>query len=266
MLTVRGRVNNLDRHLRGILLRWAIGLYALVIAMAPLVWHKQDAGPASPLDRWGRTLIGPDFTRALRDVHLSPTANGVFPHLVGLGSPRDVAAMVLLLALLSLAARDFVGFAMCAVGPSCAILLTEAGAKPFVGRVRNGAYQYPSGHCTAAAAVGALGLLLLYRRGGWSATRTWGWAFLVPPILVFIAMQRVGLHDLTESIAGLAVGMATTVASSVAMTTLAAQLRRREGPNGPNGKARLACRPDDRQGPETEGSRLKSPRASARHH
>jgi membrane-associated phospholipid phosphatase len=215
------RGTNLDRRRRRVLLLWAGALYSVAVAMAPLVWHKRGAGPANPVDRWGRNVIGPDLTRVLRDVHVGPTASGLFPHLAALGSPRDVVALALLLALLSLAARDLLGLAMCAFGPLCAILLTEAGAKPLVHRVRASAYQYPSGHCTGAAAVGTLGILLLYRRGGWRAVRRWGWIFIVPPILVFFSVQRVMLHDVTESIAGLAVGTATMLVCTVALTTLA---------------------------------------------
>jgi hypothetical protein len=229
-------LGNFDGRTTRTLLLWAAALYTVAVVMAPLVWHKHGATPANPIDRWGRSVTGGDLTRLLRDVHVSPGANGLFPHLAALGSPRDVVAMVLLLALLSLAARDQLGFVLCALGPLCAILLTEAVAKPFVQRVRNGAYQYPSGHCSGAAAVGALGILLLYRRGGWRAARLWGWIFVIPPVLVFIAMQRVRLHDLTEAIAGLAVGIATTLVVTVALTALAGHPHRRKCSPGKGGK------------------------------
>jgi len=128
--------------------------------------------------------------------------------------------MAVLLALLSLADHDLLGSAMCAVGPLCAIVVTEAWAKPLVHRIRDGAYQYPSGHCTGAAAIGTLGVLLLYRRGGWREVRRWGWIFVIPPVLVFIAMQRLRAHDLSEAIAGLAVGSATVLVSAVTLTAL----------------------------------------------
>jgi membrane-associated phospholipid phosphatase len=220
---------HIDRRTYRVVLGWAAALYCVAVVMAPLVWHKHGAGAADPMDRWGRDAIGAGLTHMLGGVHIGPTANGLFPHLVALGSPRDVAAMTALLALLCLATQELLGATLCAIGPLCAVLLTEACAKPVVDRVRNGAYQYPSGHCTAAAAVGTLGILLLSRHGGRRAVRTWGVLCVVPPGLVFVAMQRVGLHDLTEAIAGIVVGIATVLVATVALSALARRLPPRQG-------------------------------------
>ena len=217
-----------DRHQPdvGILLVVAAALVAVVLAMVPFVWHDVDPGPANAVDRWGRRAMGVGLTRLLGDLHAASIADRLVPSLAAMGSARDVAAITLVLGLLGVVKRDASAVALAVVGPLVAIVLTEYAAKPLVGRIRDGAYQYPSGHCTAASAVGTVGVLLLWRYGGRRAVRWLGWLFVVPPVLVFIAVQRLRFHDMTESVAGSAVGTGTVLAAQAVLRWLSDRRRR----------------------------------------
>ena len=222
----------------GVLLAWAAALLAVMVSLVPLVWHDADPGPANALDRWGRRAVGAGLTRLLRDVHVASVADRIFPRLADMGSAREVAAVAIVLGLIGLVKRDGTALALSVLGPLVAVAITEYAAKPLVGRVRDGAYQYPSGHCTGASAVGTVGVLLLWRYGGRPAVGRLGWLFIVPPVLVLVAVQRLRFHDLTESVAGLATGAGTVLAVEALRRHLSDR-RRRAG--------RPADRVDDRQ-------------------
>lgn len=215
----RGR--DLTRRGRRAVLVGAAALYAVVVAMAPLVWHHQGPGPSNGIDEWSRVVLGTDLTRALNDLHVGQAAEQLFPILGALGDPREVMVMIVLLGLLCLLSRDWLGLSLSAVGPLSAVLLTEYALKPLVHRIRDGAFQYPSGHCTGSAAVSTLAVVLLYRHGGRRAVLWGGWIFVLPPVLVFVSVQRLHLHDLMDSVAGLAVGVATVLVVAATLTWVA---------------------------------------------
>lgn len=130
-----------------------------------------------------------------------------------------MAVLLVVLGLVCLHRGDRLMLILCFAGPLLAVAVTELVAKPFVGRFRAGADQYPSGHCTAAAAVSAVALLILCRPSE-HAGRWWVGCAVMPAVLVFVAVQHLGWHDLTEALAGLAAGAGTVSALAAALLRL----------------------------------------------
>lgn len=157
----------------------------------------------------GSSRIG----RSLGELHAGWSWSPGFPQLIaGTGLPFAAAVIAVGFALVSWRRRDRYAVVLSLLGPSLAVLLTDAVAKPIVGRHRGGGLAYPSGHATGAAAVAVVALLLLYRWGGSRALVGFGPVALVLPAMMGLALVRFGWHYPTDVVGGTAMGAATALA------------------------------------------------------
>jgi undecaprenyl-diphosphatase len=136
-----------------------------------------------------------------------------------LGSPLFVLPAVLAVAVVAYARRDDVGVAICVVGPALAGLCELAG-KPVVGRLKGDQLSYPSGHCTLAAALAALIVVIAYRLAGARAAAIAVAPAALIPLLVAIAVVRLGWHYPTDAVGGVVLGVGVVCATAVVVPRL----------------------------------------------
>jgi membrane-associated phospholipid phosphatase len=193
---------------RGDRLRLAAGaaaLFLLLGALTVVVWHAN--GPTS-LDR----TLG---ARArLND--LAPRR--FFRQLTDLGSPPVIAVLGLGLTVLAWRARDRFGAALAVLGPGVAVFLTEVVAKPVIDRHKGSGVSFPSGHTTAAAAVAAVAVILVFR--AWGRRRALVAAILASllPLTVALGVVQLGVHYLTDAAGGIALGAGTVLATAAGLS------------------------------------------------
>jgi membrane-associated phospholipid phosphatase len=192
------------------------GLYGLVGSLALFV---RNGSTPLRVDRVVTRLV--DSVR-LGDVVSATHAGGLWPHgagsrLIGYTLPAAAAGLALGLAVLAGLRRDYRAAALCLLGPLLAVALTDSVLKPLVDRHHGRALAYPSGHATGAAAVAALLLLLFHRWRGWRVTAWLSPVALVLPVVMGLALVRLGFHYPTDVIGGTAMGVATVVALAVVL-------------------------------------------------
>ncbi len=204
------------RRARAGLAAASCGLFAVAGVVALRV-----RGGSRPLrvDRVASRLVDwSGFSRLLAAVHAEPLWDGwMVRKLTGVGLPVSAAAAAVGLGLVAWRRRDGRAVALCLLGPIAAVLLTDHVAKPIVDRHRDGGLAYPSGHATGAAAVAVLALLLIHRWGGARALVWFGPFALALPVVMGLALIRLGWHYPTDVVGGTAVGAATVLALAAAV-------------------------------------------------
>jgi membrane-associated phospholipid phosphatase len=133
--------------------------------------------------------------------------------------PVPVAVMALALALLCLARRRYREAALVVISVPMATMLTELVLKPLVGRLMWSTLSFPSGHTTGVFAVATLLTVLLIGRSGAGLPRVARavialTAFVVAALAAF-ALVAEGVHYLTDTVAGAAVGIGTVLATAL---------------------------------------------------
>jgi undecaprenyl-diphosphatase len=172
-----------------VLLAIAAGCLAVFAVLAVLVWHAQ-----SPIA----------LDDAIATIGRSPDV--LLHRLAFLGSLQFVITALIATATVAYTRRDYWGVVICAVGPALAGVVALV-AKHVIDRPIGSAQGYPSGHATMAAALAAVIVVIAYRLGG-----AWAAAFLavaaaVIPVLVSVAVVRIGWHYPTDVIGGVALGV-----------------------------------------------------------
>ena len=155
------------------------------------------------------TRIDAEATKQL--VHVSPT-RGIEPRdgyhdIAAIGAAGPILVMTGFLFIWAASRRDPPAVAVAVFGPLIAVLTAEHIVKPLVDRrVLVGSLSYPSGTTTAAAAVAAVAVWLVWRYAGARLA-----CFAVIPAAAIssaVAVAVVGLswHYLTDAFAGVAYG------------------------------------------------------------
>ncbi len=218
------------RRGRAALAAASCGLFAVAGVVALRV-----RGGSRPLrvDRVASRLVDwSGFGRLLAAGHVEPLWDGwMVRRVAGVGLPAGAAAAAVVMGLVAWRRRDRRAMALCLLGPAVAVLLTDHVAKPIVDRHRGGGLAYPSGHATGAAAVAVVALLLLHRWGGARALVWFGPFAVALPVVMGLALIRLGVHYPTDVIGGTAVGAATVLALAAAL-----------GPQPPRSPAGRAAR------------------------
>jgi membrane-associated phospholipid phosphatase len=183
-----------------VLLGIAVGCLAVFVLLAVLVWHVE--GP-----------IGLDDAIAA----IGTSSGQLLRRLAFLGSLQFVITALIATAIVAYALRDYAGVAICAVGPALAGVVGLV-AKHVIDRSIAAALGYPSGHATMAAALAAVIVVIAYRVGG-----AWAAAFLavaaaVIPVLVSVAVVRIGWHYPTDVIGGIALGVGVVFGTAAVFT------------------------------------------------
>lgn len=157
---------------------------------------------------------------------------GRFPALLSqlprLGGLKEVALMILALALACVATRNWSGAVLAIVAVPGAVGLTEYVLKPYVGTVINQAF--PSGHATSSFALAAVFAILLtdpaYRRVPGALRLLLVLLALLLAAAVAAAMIAIGAHTFTDAVAGAAVGIGVVLACTLTLDLMASRARR----------------------------------------
>jgi membrane-associated phospholipid phosphatase len=157
---------------------------------------------------------------------------GRFPALLNqlprLGGLKEVALMILALALACVATRNWSGAVLAIVAVPGAVGLTEYVLKPYVGTVINQAF--PSGHATSSFALAAVFAILLtdpaYRRVPGALRLLLVLLALLVAAAVAAAMIAIGAHTFTDAVAGAAVGIGVVLACALTLDLVASRARR----------------------------------------
>lgn len=166
-------------------------------------------------------------------------------HISDLGAPLAITVLTAALCCCCLVLRRYRAAIMVAGAEIVASVLTR-GMKPVFDRTIGGSTSYPSGHTTAAFALGAALLLVLANsRSNWIpagirialSVLTLGTAALVG--LGMVAWRE---HYLTDTFGGAAVGIGTALAVAL-FVDLVAERRRRAPAAGPASKPDPAAEP-----------------------
>jgi len=174
----------------------ATGVSAVVFVwLAVVVWHAH-----------GLVALDGTYGLSLRNTRLERVAL--------LGSPQVVLPVVGVGAVAWWLRGDRFAAVLCAVGPALAGLC-ETGAKHVVGRTTYSALSYPSGHVTLAAALTAVVAVLSFRAWRWRAAAAVTLVVAVVPVVVGVALVRLGWHFPTDVVGGAALGVG--VVSGVAV-------------------------------------------------
>ena len=155
---------------------------------------------------------------------------GRFPALVDrlpdVGTLAPVAAMTLALVLVCVAARRWLGAVLAAAAVPVAVGLTEYVLKPSVGQAIGQAF--PSGHATSMFALAATcGVLLAApsRRVPGGVRLLLALMALLLASAVSAAMVAIAAHDITDIVAGIAVGTGVVLACALTLDLLASRWR-----------------------------------------
>jgi membrane-associated phospholipid phosphatase len=146
-----------------------------------------------------------------------------------LGAPLAITVLTAVLCCGCLALRKYRAAVMVAGAEIAASVLTR-GMKPVFDRTIGGSTSYPSGHTTAAFALGAAFVLVL---AGWRTSRIPPSVRVAVSVLTLATASLVGLgmvawreHYLTDTFGGAAVGIGVAIAVALFLD-LVAELRRR---------------------------------------
>jgi undecaprenyl-diphosphatase len=112
---------------------------------------------------------------------------------------------------------------LCLVGPALAGLC-ELLAKPVVDRLNDGSLSYPSGHATLAAALATLIVIVAHQLGG-RKTALAAAPSAALPLIVSVAVVRLGWHYPTDVIGGIGLGVGVVCAAAAAVVALEAAAR-----------------------------------------
>jgi undecaprenyl-diphosphatase len=175
------------------------------VALAVVVWHVHNA-------------VGLDGTYRLEPG--SPFRQ----HQAYLGSPQFVFTVAGLLALVSLAWRDWFAAALCVVGPALAGLC-EIGAKHVVDRTLASSLSYPSGHAALAAGLATAVAILAFRAFSWWRAATLSAVVAVVPVGVSIALVRLTWHYPTDVVGGAALGVGIVCATALLLDRTSRKIR-----------------------------------------
>ena len=199
------RPTQLHPSLRAGLLVAAAVAAVVFVAVALVVWHAH--GP-----------VGVDGTYRLE--LWSPRLH----HQAFLGSPQFVFTVAGLLAVVALARRDLFAAALCAVGPALAGLC-EIGVKHVVGRTLGSSLSYPSGHATLAAALAAVVAVLAFRAFPWRVAAALSAVVAVLPLVVSVALVRLGWHFPTDVVGGMALGVGVVCGTALLLDRTSRKIR-----------------------------------------
>ena len=149
-------------------------------------------------------------------------------HLFALGDPSTVVTLMVLLTLLCAVRRHWRAAALCVLGPSVAIVLTEYILKPLVGRHIGYALSFPSGHTTGAFAIAVTATVLVVEwRGLRNALRV---ALIALAIVlaagVAAAVVGLGYHYATDAVGGFCVALGAVLGVAVLIDVLVDRTRR----------------------------------------
>ena len=155
-------------------------------------------------------------------------------HISDLGAPLEITVLTAALCCCCLALRRYQAAIMVAGGEIAASILTR-GMKPVFDRTIGGSTSYPSGHTTAAFALGAAFVLVLAStRSGWIPARL----RVVLAVLTLATAALVGLgmvawreHYLTDTFGGAAVGIGATLAVALFLDLVVAWRRHAAAPS-----------------------------------
>ena len=146
------------------------------------------------------------------------------------GGLHAIIGMTAVLVLVCLLRRRYRGAALLALSVPAAAVITERLLKPLVGRTLLGFLSFPSGHATVTFALATAITVLL--AGAPALPRAAHLAVAVASFavaaIVTAAMIALGLHYLTDAVAGAAVGIGTVLATAL-LIDLAVQEWRRSG-------------------------------------
>jgi membrane-associated phospholipid phosphatase len=148
--------------------------------------------------------------------------------LARLGDLPAITVITVILVLTCLLRRRYRGAVLLALSVPAAAVITERLLKPLVGRTLLGFLSFPSGHATVTFALAtAITVLLAGVPALPRAVRlTVAAAAFAVAAIVAAAMIALGLHYLTDAVAGAAVGIGTVLATAL-LIDLAVQAWRR---------------------------------------
>ena len=153
----------------------------------------------------------------------------VLGHITDFGAPLEVTVLTAALCCCCLALRRYRAAIMVAGGEMAASVLTR-GMKPVFDRTIGGSTSYPSGHTTAAFALGAAFVLVLAStRSGWIPARlrsALAGLTLATAALVGLGMVAWREHYLTDTFGGAAVGIGATLAVALSLDLVTGWRRR----------------------------------------
>jgi membrane-associated phospholipid phosphatase len=143
--------------------------------------------------------------------------------LVWPGGPVPVTAMAAVLVLACVLRRRYHEAAFVAISVPTAVAITEFLLKPLISRTLWGSLAFPSGHVTSVAALATVVTVLLAGSPG-RVPRVLrlvlaGTAFLIAAT-VAIGVVGAGMHYLTDTIAGAAVGTGTALLAALGLDVL----------------------------------------------
>ncbi|MBB5889850.1 phosphatase PAP2 family protein [Kutzneria kofuensis] len=196
-----------------------IALSCVVIVAGLGAWFHQRNSPAG-VDR----LVA-DWVHRLAGQHAA-----LMEHVIRIGDPLPVAALVVGLALGSVALGRWRTALFAVVGPTAAVLVTELLLKPMVGRTRYGQLAFPSGHTTGTAAV-AMVVLVLFLGSAW-LTSPMVKALLAllgfgVSVAVSVALVGRNWHYATDTLGGICVAVASVLVVALVIDKVGG------GPYGP---------------------------------
>jgi membrane-associated phospholipid phosphatase len=165
------------------------------------------------------------FDRAIADwVHRNIGQHiGLMEHVIQIGDPLPVAALVVGLAVGGAAVGRWRMALFAVVGPTAAVFATELLLKPLVGRTRYGHLAFPSGHTTGTAAVVTVVVVLLFGS-------TWLKSLLAKVLLavlgfgvsavVSVALVDRNWHYATDTLGGFCVAVAVVLVTALVIDEL----------------------------------------------
>jgi undecaprenyl-diphosphatase len=188
---------------------------AVVLLLAVAVLGAKVRGGAWPLgvDREAVALLSNPLVRlwssAARRLGLPALRPAAV--VVQLGSPVALVLAAALLGVWATLRRDWPTLALVAISPVLASSVTEALLKPLVARHLGLAFTYPSGHTTGAGTLAALVLFVTLRLADARFVRRLWIPALLYPVLVGVAVVKLGWHYPTDAVAGASVGFAVVM-------------------------------------------------------
>ncbi len=146
---------------------------------------------------------------------------GFWRPVVVLGDPVPGTEMAVALLLLCLAARRWRGALLVAVAVPAAVALTELLLKPLIHRTFWGNLEFPSGHTTSVFTLATCCAVLLARplrlRLPGALRALLATAAYLAAAAVAMAVVVLGFHYFTDTVAGVAVGVGTVLATALVL-------------------------------------------------
>jgi hypothetical protein len=183
---------------------------AIVVVLSAILWHLN--GPLH-IER----VFAGRFIRASDELEpfVAHPDRWPFAVMVSPGEPVVFVVALIAVTVLGLRKRNYGLAATACLGPLLALFVTEEIGKPLVHRMHDIHASFPSGHSTASASLATVGFLLLVHYRGVARARRWLPLFALLPAATGCGVVFLRWHYPSDSVGGIAVGIAVVVLFAV---------------------------------------------------